>query len=78
MYKLYVIKNKDGKRYIGISSDVEKRLNSHNRGSVRSTKPYKPWHLVYCEEYQSRLEARQREVFLKSNFTARSKIFDKF
>lgn len=77
MYYLYILKNNIGKHYIGISSDPNKRLNEHNFGKVRSTKPYRPWNIVHIEKYRDRVEARQREVILKNNFTLRNNIFSK-
>ncbi len=74
-YSLYVLKNSNGRHYIGISANIEKRLYSHNSGRVRSTRPYGPWRLIYSEKYPNRILARRREVFLKNNFEARSKIF---
>ena len=42
------------------------RLKRHNQGKVRSTKAYIPWKVVYTEEYQTKSEAYQREMFFKS------------
>ena len=42
------------------------RLKRHNRGKVRSTKAYIPWKVVYTEEFQTKSEAYQREMFFKS------------
>jgi len=52
--------------YIGYSEDLEERLNSHNSGKVRSTKAYKPYSVVFKEEFENKTEARKRELFLKS------------
>ena len=54
------------RHYVGISEDAERRIAEHNRGSVRSTRPYLPWKLVYVEVMESRTEARKREKYLKS------------
>jgi len=58
MYFVYILKSvsKD-KYYIGSSSNVQKRLDEHNRGKTRSTKPYAPYELVYTEAYKTRSEA---------------------
>ena len=74
-YSIYILKNKDGRHYIGMSHEVERRLESHNRGRVRSTKPYRPWVIAYVEKCGNRLDARNREVLLKSSFEERDKIF---
>ena len=49
-----------------MTNDVERRLNEHNNGENRSTKAYRPFKLILKEEYKTRLEARTREVYLKS------------
>ena len=54
------------KSYIGRSSNVDARLAGHNSGNTRSTKPYVPWRIVHVEAFASRLEARKRELYLKS------------
>jgi putative endonuclease len=55
-----------GKHYIGIASDVEKRLVEHNTKSGRWTSAFKPWKLLGAEEHADRSAAAQRERFLKS------------
>ncbi len=67
MVYVYVIKSKVANRlYVGMSENVEKRLIEHNKGITQSTKPYRPWDLVFFEELNNRMEARQREKYLKS------------
>lgn len=52
--------------YVGMTSNLEKRLTAHSRGYERTTKPYRPFVLIYTEEYSTRKEARMREKYLKS------------
>ena len=52
--------------YFGFSSDVERRIIQHNTGHTKSTKPYRPWRLLFAEAYSSKNEAIEREKFLKS------------
>ncbi|MBI3139487.1 MAG: GIY-YIG nuclease family protein [Sphingobacteriales bacterium] len=67
MYYVYVIRSEvDGRFYVGISENPEKRLGQHNKGMKFSTKGYRPWKLFFTEEFESRMEARNREVYLKS------------
>jgi putative endonuclease len=67
MYSTYVLASlKDGKHYIGLSRDPQKRLNEHNRRKVRSTKSRVPFVLVYKEEFSTLGEAREREKFFKT------------
>ena len=64
---VYILKSgKDGGLYVGMSSEVEKRLLAHNRGATTSTKHRRPFTLVYCESHPDRVTARKREKFLKS------------
>ena len=52
MFYVYILRSKqNGRYYIGYSKDVEDRLARHNAGHTQSTKPYRPWELVYTEEY---------------------------
>jgi len=67
MYSVYAIKSlKDGRIYIGLSSNVIKRLLEHNFGYVFSTKGYRPWKLIYQEVIGLRKEARKKEKYFKS------------
>ncbi len=64
---LYILKNKRGRHYIGITSlDPEERLVRHNSGDVRSTKFDRPWHIVYVESSDDITKARQLEKLIKS------------
>jgi len=49
-----------------MTDNLERRLKEHNTGKMKSTKGYLPWVLFYSEKVETRLEARKREIFLKS------------
>jgi putative endonuclease len=67
MYFVYILKSElNGRFYIGHTQDIDKRLDRHNKGLVRSTKPYRPWQVVRRECYESRSEAYRREMQIKS------------
>jgi putative endonuclease len=67
MFKVYIIQSiKFGKLYTGFTDDLESRLKKHNSGNVRSTKAYKPYKIIYTEDYVDKTSARKRELFLKS------------
>ena len=51
--------------YVGQTENIERRLSEHNCGRTKSTKPYIPWQLFYREEFENRIEARNREIYLK-------------
>ncbi len=66
MYYTYVLKSASKPRYyIGYSSDLKKRITSHNSGSVTATKYLRPLQLIYYEAYRGEMMARDREVKLK-------------
>lgn len=66
MFYLYILKSKkDNELYIGSTNDLRKRLKEHNSGLVRSTRPRRPFEIVYYEAYKSEKDARKRERNLK-------------
>ncbi|MGQ8337135.1 GIY-YIG nuclease family protein [Sunxiuqinia sp. A32] len=69
MYTTYVLHSrKHNKIYVGFSSDVENRLNSHNDSRNSGwTKRYQPWELIYQENFESKGDAIKRERELKSS-----------
>ena len=69
MVYVYVLKSqKDGRLYVGMTQDLEKRLKEHNLGRTKSTKGYRPWTVIHEEVYQDREAARKREKYLKSGY----------
>ena len=67
MFYVYVLKSdKDGKHYIGFSTDLKSRYKEHCDGKVRATFYRRPLVLVYYEAYSSREIAHKRERQLKS------------
>jgi putative endonuclease len=67
MYYLYILQSeKTGRYYIGVTSNVQRRLKEHNSGLVKSTAPYKPWELKRVEEFSDINSAYQRERFIKA------------
>ncbi len=67
MYFVYAIKSMHRNYiYVGITSDLDGRLDQHNKGYEKTTKPYAPFELIYKEEQPDREQARVREKYLKS------------
>ncbi len=67
MYYLYILKSLNNKSfYTGVTKDLEQRLENHNKGGTRSTKPFRPWKIVYVEKFNSKKGALKREFYLKS------------
>ncbi|MDP3149195.1 MAG: GIY-YIG nuclease family protein [Ignavibacteria bacterium] len=67
MFYVYILRSeKDGKRYIGFTSNIDRRLLEHHTGYVTSTKNRRPLQLIHSEEFSNKIEAEQREKFFKS------------
>jgi putative endonuclease len=52
--------------YVGLTDNLDRRFFEHNSGKNKTTKPYKPFTLIYFEECTTRIEARFREKYFKS------------
>ena len=59
-----------------MTNNLVKRLEQHNLGKTKSSKPYKPFEIVYNESYENKAECRQRELFIKNNHAAKQAIID--
>jgi putative endonuclease len=67
MHYVYVLRSeKDGRFYVGMTGNVNRRIKEHNAGRAKSTKGWRPWKLFFVEEVDTRVEAREREKHLKS------------
>ena len=68
MFYVYLLRSeaKRDQLYIGYTEDLESRFKKHNTGEVQSTKPYRPWVLIYYEVFTSKKDAKQREQYLKT------------
>src|SRR5690606_35960794 len=63
---VYVLESsRNGRFYIGCSSDVNRRLAEHNSGKVRATRYLAPWQLLFVEPCSDMTAARRREQQLK-------------
>jgi putative endonuclease len=64
---VYILRSlKDGKYYIGETTNVEARLQFHNAGLQRSTRNRRPFVIVLVETHPDRLVALKREKEIKS------------
>ncbi|OGH23694.1 MAG: hypothetical protein A2958_02910 [Candidatus Levybacteria bacterium RIFCSPLOWO2_01_FULL_38_13] len=67
MWYVYILKSlRNDRLYTGSTNNIERRLHEHNSGHGKYTSLTKPFKLIYKEEYRTRLEARKRELFLKT------------
>lgn len=62
----YIVKCGDGTFYTGWTTDLEKRIQTHNRGKgAKYTKSRLPVELVYYETHETKQEAMRREYAIK-------------
>ena len=64
-YRVYVIRNREGKFYIGLSDNVDRRINQHNVGDSKWTRGKGPWKLLWQSEQMNLSDARKLELLLK-------------
>ena len=63
---LYVLKGKKGKRYVGITNDLVRRLKEHRSNRSKASQVIGEFVVLHTEEYADHKSARTREKFLKS------------
>ena len=69
MFYVYVLLSlKSGSLYIGYTADLKKRFKEHNNGQNISTKPFMPYKLIFYEAFLNRIDAKNREEYLKSGY----------
>ncbi len=67
MYYVYVLESiTDYSWYVGYSTDLKKRLKSHNDGNNSATRPKRPWKIIFYEAYLDKGDAKRREKYLKT------------
>lgn len=71
VYILY--SKKDHGLYVGCTNNFKKRLKDHNSGKVLSTKNRRPLVGIHIGEYTNKVDAFNRERFLKSLWGSRFK-----
>ena len=64
-YSIYVLRNPEGKFYIGVTDDVPRRLAQHNDGISKWTRGKGPWLLVWQQGDLTLSQARKLENALK-------------
>ena len=67
MFTVYILRSlKDNKRYIGFTENLERRIQEHNNGFVKSTKNRRPLKLIHFENFEDKQEAQNKERFYKT------------
>ena len=66
MFSVYILESKkDGKRYIGFTNNLKRRIQEHQKGLSKSTKYRLPIILIYIEMCLNEEDARRREEYFK-------------
>ena len=66
-FYVYVLQSqKDLNFYVGFTTILQKRINTHSKGEVNSTKNRLPLILIYWEGCLSQEDPTQREKYLKT------------
>ena len=72
---VYMIKSLKCKRfYIGYTINTKRRIDEHNAGNTKSTNPFKPWKIIYYEEFDNKSDAYKREWHLKHSRGRKEKL----
>ena len=56
----------NGQRYVGMTSDLRRRLEEHDAGRSSHTSKFRPWRLVTYVAFSDRNKAETFEGYLKS------------
>ncbi|TMJ01311.1 MAG: GIY-YIG nuclease family protein [Bacillati bacterium ANGP1] len=70
-YVYVLISRRDGRLYVGSTSDLERRITDHSTGKNISTVSRRPLALVYFEGHLNKSDALRRERYFK---TAKGKV----
>ena len=78
MYYVYVLKSINfRKSHVGFTNNIERRLLEHNSGKNIFTRRYKPWKLIYKEDFNRLEDAIHKEKYYKSH-SGRNKLKEIF
>ncbi len=66
MFYVYAISSNSRKYiYVGITNNLDRRIDEHNKGYNKTTRAYRPFKLILAERFAFRSAAREREKYLK-------------
>jgi putative endonuclease len=68
MHYVYLLESEAfaDQRYVGMASDLKRRLSDHNAGKSPHTSKFTPWRLVTYVAFSDERKARTFERYLKS------------
>ena len=69
MYYVYSIQSvaNPNRVYVGYTTDLRQRLETHNSGGSVYTAKYRPWQLVSYFAFKSEIRAKEFEEYLKTS-----------
>ena len=68
-YHVYILQsiNYPAQKYVGIKTNIERRLQKHNEGGSPHTSKYKPWKKIVSVTFEEKVKAYHFEKYLKSH-----------
>ncbi len=67
MYYVYILKNQNEEKYIGVTKDLKTRLNQHNSGKTMTTKNKSSYTVIWYSAFSEKEKAYSFEKYLKSS-----------
>lgn len=66
-YFVYILRCSDDSLYVGITTDLERRIDEHNNSTLgaKYTRNKRPVYLEYFEKFETRSQALKREIQIK-------------
>lgn len=65
-YVVYILSDRAGNLYKGMTNNLERRLREHRSGHTRTTARMHEIIVAYTEEFDTFESARKRELYFKS------------
>ncbi len=69
MFYVYILRSLSfpDQKYVGFTTDLNKRIVWHNRGLSSHTSKYRPWELLWFCAFKEKSAAKQFEGYLKTH-----------
>jgi len=68
---LFLQSTLNGRFYVDSSDNPDRRLLEHNAGNTKSTKPYRPWKIVYQHQFSEINGGKAYLAGVQANLSAR-------
>jgi putative endonuclease len=67
MTYLYILRSisRPQQLYVGVTADLDQRLNYHNTGRCLHTSKFRSWKIIYTEQFENEIDAFKRERQIK-------------